>query len=525
MIRTEKKENNIFSGISVSAKTAFIACFAAGLLVHLFAFTNIIPNSDGLSRVYDTQQMTVSGRWFLHYASYLNGFIQAPSLIGLISVFFFSISSALTCEILNIKSRLFSALCGITMVVFPCVSYTYMYMFTASAYSVGVFLAVISVYLCRRYKFGFIAGIIPLALATGTYQAYFSVASSLCVCVLMLDIFSSEKTSGILKKAGKYLLFLFGGISLYYIILKIFLSVKQLKLLSYLGMSSLSLSPKAIFSGIVSVYKQFVLSFFVPNREPGVNAAWVFINILVLSAFIGALTVLIRKNKSKISVSKILILLFLIALFPVCSNVMGILSYATPIMKYAYVLAYVLVMAMCSMSFNGIGFTLLSPVSLVTLIFSAVIMLSAQTDNTIYTASATAMRATQTFASNLVSRVESLDGYKSDMEVVIIGVFPNDTYYNENIGFDYIEHYSADPSSAILRNKHIYYYLNDWLNVPWSMPEEQTLITVSESDEFKKMPLYPSSGSVKLIDGRVVVRLSEEYTPLEQYEIDYENRH
>ena len=57
------------------------------------------------------------------------------------------------------------------------------------------------------------------------------------------------------------------------------------------------------------------------------------------------------------------------------------------------------------------------------------------------------------------------------------------------------------------------------------MPEEQTLITVSESDEFKKMPLYPSSGSVKLIDGRVVVRLSEEYTPLEQYEIDYENRH
>ena len=66
------------SGVPATAWAAFLSCFLSGYLIHLFAFTNLIPNSDGLSRVFDPQQMTVSGRWFLHYASSLNSFTQMP---------------------------------------------------------------------------------------------------------------------------------------------------------------------------------------------------------------------------------------------------------------------------------------------------------------------------------------------------------------------------------------------------------------------------------------------------------------
>ncbi len=51
---------NLFQRTSPAQRAAFLACFVSGYLVHLFAFTNIIPNSDGLSRVFDPQQMTVS---------------------------------------------------------------------------------------------------------------------------------------------------------------------------------------------------------------------------------------------------------------------------------------------------------------------------------------------------------------------------------------------------------------------------------------------------------------------------------
>ena len=77
-----------------ASRSAFFACLTAGCLVHLYAFTNLIPNADGLSRVFDTQQMTVSGRWFLHYASALNGFTQMPAVIGLLSLLFLALAAA-----------------------------------------------------------------------------------------------------------------------------------------------------------------------------------------------------------------------------------------------------------------------------------------------------------------------------------------------------------------------------------------------------------------------------------------------
>ena len=120
--------------IPATAWAAFLSCFLSGYLIHLFAFTNLIPNSDGLSRVFDPQQMTVSGRWFLHYASALNGFTQMPALIGFLSMVFLSLAAAAAVLVLGLHSRTLAALSGVLMAAFPCLGYTFLYMFTASAY-------------------------------------------------------------------------------------------------------------------------------------------------------------------------------------------------------------------------------------------------------------------------------------------------------------------------------------------------------------------------------------------------------
>ena len=90
----------LWQKIGKGQKWAFISCVLVGYLVHLYAFTNIIPNGDGLSRVYDLQQMTVSGRWFLHYATALNNFTQMPAVIGALSLLLLGLAAALkdACE-------------------------------------------------------------------------------------------------------------------------------------------------------------------------------------------------------------------------------------------------------------------------------------------------------------------------------------------------------------------------------------------------------------------------------------------
>ena len=153
----------LWQAVSPVRRAAFFSCLIAGYLCHLYAFTNLIPNSDGLSRVFDPQQMTVSGRWFLHYASALNGFTQMPAVIGLLSLLFLALAAALVTDVLGLRSRVLAGLTGAVMALFPCVGYTFLYLFTASAYCLAIFLAVLSVWLARRGDLGWPFGVMALA--------------------------------------------------------------------------------------------------------------------------------------------------------------------------------------------------------------------------------------------------------------------------------------------------------------------------------------------------------------------------
>ena len=118
----DKQSENTFltfiKKIPGSAKAAFISCFIVGYIAHLYAFTNVIVNPDGISRVFDPQQMTISGRWFLHYASAWNGYIQAPALIGFFSVLFMSLAAAFTVHLLEIKNKVIASFIGAFMIIF-----------------------------------------------------------------------------------------------------------------------------------------------------------------------------------------------------------------------------------------------------------------------------------------------------------------------------------------------------------------------------------------------------------------------
>ena len=255
--------------ITPTRRAAFLACFIAGYLIHLFAFTNIIPNSDGLSRVFDPQQMTVSGRWFLHYASFLNDFTQMPALIGFFSMVFLSLAAAGVVTALNLHSRALSAFAGVLMAAFPCLGYTFLYMFTASAYCLAILLAVLAVCLVKRGGWlRTLAGVVLLALALGIYQAYAAVAVALSLLVVLRACLHARTTlKGTARLGFRLAGFLAVGAALYYGILQIFLAVKDLELLDYLGMSDAGSGyPIAQLPGLIlSAYKQVFVFFFWPN--------------------------------------------------------------------------------------------------------------------------------------------------------------------------------------------------------------------------------------------------------------------
>ena len=529
----DARSSRLWQKIAPAQRAAFFCCLIAGYLVHLYAFTNLIPNSDGLSRVYDLQQMTVSGRWFLHYASALNDFTQMPAVIGLLSMVFLGIAAALVVDLLSIRSRVLGGLAGAVMAAFPCLGYTFLYLFTASAYCLAILLAVLSVWLARRGRTSWFLGVVALALSMGTYQAYVTFAISLSLLTVFRAVLDSESGfRGTLRLGLRLVAYLAAGALLYCIILFIFLQVKDLELLSYLGMDAASSGyPFAQLPGLLlQTYKKVVAFFFLPGSADGFASGFlVLLDLAALLLGLYSLVLIITRRGLCREKWRVIGGLILLALLPLGMNFMQVLSpYSapTPLMKYAFVSVYLLVLMVLDAAD-----ILPEPLGLRRFLLPAgaawcalLLLFCLNTNNLLYTASDQSHRATESYATRLLTRIESCPGYQPGMEIAIVGAVPAGQLQSQVDSFRQVEHYSVPAGTVLTLNKHIYYYLSLWLNTPVEELDEEIMIAISDSPEFQAMPLYPEEGSVRILDGRVVVRMAEEYTPKSDYEIAYENR-
>lgn len=524
--------SRIVRRIPAPCRTAFCTSVIGGYLTHLFAFTNIIPNSDGLSRVFDPQQMTISGRWFLHYASSFNGFTQMPAVIAFFSILFLSLAAALVVDLLSIRSRTLGGLAGLVMVTFPAVGFAYLYMFTAGAYSFAILLAVLSVWLARKGGLlPLLGGCVALALSMGIYQAYAAVAISLAVLVVLRNTMKPKQDLSSTARLGFGMVgYLTVGAVLYYVVLQVFLKVKHLELLDYLGMSDAGSGYPIgkLPSLIVTVYKQIISFFLLPGGSNSFTTLFmVLLNLAVIGLGLLCLVVILMPQKNQLW--RVLGALAMGAVLPLAmgfSQIISPFADATPLMKYAYVSAYLLVLMLADLALPALqekGFgRYCGPAIAACLV--ALCLYNLNINNLLYTASAQAHRSAESYATRLLSRIEGCPGYTGNEDVVIIGGFPTDRFYSDVESYALVDHYSVPVHTLIPLNKHIYYYFNDWLNVPISEPDESVMIAAADSVEFHDMPLYPADGSVRLINGDIVVKVQEHYTPKSDYEIAYENR-
>jgi len=520
----------LWDRVSPTQRAAFFSCLITGYLVHLYAFTNLIPNSDGLSRMFDLQQMTISGRWFLHYASALNNFTQMPAVIGLLSLLWLALAAALVADLLGLRSRVLAGFSGALMAAFPCLGYTFLYMFTAGAYCMAIFLAVLSVWLAKRCRVGWILGVLALALSMGIYQAYATVAISLSLLLVLRSTLSRESTfSGTLKLGLRLVAYLACGAVLYYVILLIFLNVKDLELLSYLGMDAANSGyPFARIPALLfAAYKQVAAFFFLPGSADGFTNLWlVAADLIALALGLFCFLRVLRANGLHKELWRPVGALAMAALLPLGINFGQLLSpYSapTPLMKYAFVTVYLAVIVLADLTDSTTPAC--APLAPALTVWVAVLLLFClNTNNLLYTVSAQAHRATESYATRLLGRIESCPGYEPGMEIAIVGAVPAQQIHSDVESYMQVGHYSVPLHTPLALNKHIYYYLNDWLSVPVDELSEDTMLAISDSAAFQDMPLYPAEGSVRILDGRVVVRMRETYTPKSDYELAYENR-
>lgn len=495
-------------------KVAFLSAFIIGLLIHMPAFIFDIPNHDGLASMYFDQNMITSGRWFLTIACGISSYFTIPWFIGIISLIWISITCALLIGIFEIKQPIHIIILSGLFVAFPSLASTYAYIFTADGYLMGLFLAVLAVYLTKKYKGkGFIAGGICLAFSLGIYQAYLSFAMLLslyilCTCYIKSDD-TKEKRTFTFKVIGMGAI----GASLYYIILQILLKIEGVSLADYQGINEMGSFKGGILDIVKHMYIDFA-AFVVNSKVMYSNMIGLVFGVILILLSVLALISLIRDYELYRKPFFYLVVILLVTLIPICSNVILIVSPDVNyhlLMRYQYVLfvmaCFVILMRKSEDYFEVDGLKKIAQ-WLVVLIGIAFVINYTVTDNIAYSNLEKKYEKTYAYCLRLADRIEQTPGYYTGMPVVMIGVVGDWNYpkteltgkvTDNMIGFagDYICYKPEDYKS----------FFANYLGITIEVMDQDTIGDIYLNDKtYYELDSFPGEHCTEVVDGVLYVK-------------------
>jgi len=491
-----------------TGKAAFLVTFIIGMLAHLPALSSDIPNHDGLASMYFDQNMITSGRWFLGTACGISSFYSLPWLIGVLSVFYISVTAVFLVKLLEVKDSMTAGIIGGMLVTFPSLASNFAYVFTMDGYMAGLLLAVLSVYLVSRYKLGFLFGGIALAFSMGTYQSYLPIAMLLSLYMVATIFMSESNVKEKIKNALKYLYMGAMGVGLYYVILKILLKLQGKVLDTYQGINGMASAEGAgILSTVKHIYADFV-SFTLTGNVLFSNV-FSLIAVIALGVSFGAALIYsaIKKGMVKSVWFYVWSLLFVL-LIPLFTNIILVISPNVTyhlLMRYQYCFFGIMAVAFISkVLYENENLITLAWVSLIAGV--VIIFCYAVSDNVAYSNLQKKYEKTYAYCLRLADRIEQTEGYYQGIPIYMIGVVGDDNFPDTDITASVTDHMIGISGDWLLYTPKNYqefykYYMGITFN--FLMPDEANYY---DSAEYVAMPSFPMAGSTKVVDGVLYVK-------------------
>lgn len=493
--------------------TAVVSALVYGMLVHLFALTNILNNHDNIASQPGGYGMGVDmGRWFLEVLGRLFDKVglnyNLPSINGVIYIALLAAAAALLVSALKIRSKISAALIGALFVAFPTVTVTMIYRYTAMFYGISAVMAVLAVWVLGRFRGSLPVSVVLIGLSMGIYQAYVPLTIALFVLQLICEGLRGEADGKRLVLHGLYdCLALVLGLGLYFVGMKVSVAVYGMTLVDYQGISTMgSISAGQIPQLAINALKAVLL---LPVRDYcGVaNRALMRIAYLLLGGISAAMILWIFvkkiKNVGTCVITGLLLVAFLLAV--------GFMEVMVPD-GWIYTL---MVYAFCLLACAPLVFLECLPVAdrkkLAELCRKAVILLVALLvffygyyANVNYTAVYFAGEQIDNYLSGVVLRATMTEGYTTDKQWAMIGDIQDPLFGSP---WDDEITYTGLAFTEYLLNQ---YSRNNWIEnyigyeIPMADPETTTAL--AETEEVQAMPCYPNAGSIRVVGDTVVVK-------------------
>lgn len=497
-------------------KIAFIATILIGLFVHIFKFTNALPNHDTILNYYNSQNIIGSGRWLLAIACGFSSYFDLPWVNGILSLLFMGVAVALIVDVLEIKNPILIILTSGLLVAFPGVTETFFFEYTADGYMIAMALAAASVYFTTIERFSIKNALISLlciCCSCAIYQAYVSFAIVLAICYMILVILDNRYESKKLWSwVGKQAVIYASALALYYVLWKILMQFQGVTATHYQGIDSMGISLHNIKVGLastVSIISNFFVEwnpFSMTNPFSNIKSLYAVLNAVFLFCLAAVLVYAIVKTKIYRRKGTFILLLIGCIGIPFASCIWMFTSenvFYRPMMLMSLFIVYVIA-AVLFEKYTSVKWKNLFAGLLLIIIFN-----NSLTANISYYFMNRTYEATYATAVEMLAEVHDLEANTKEMLIVgtnqkelsLEGVPHSERLHNLR--------YIVLEQNMLYNRTHVIAFLNEMFYesfVPSDWDWENDAEAYAKID---KMGCWPASDSVQLINNVIVIKLND----------------
>lgn len=487
-----------------------------GMLVHLFALTNLLHNHDNIASQPGGFGLGVDmGRWFLEI---LGRFFDKaglnynlPSVNGMIYIALLAVAAALLVSVLKIRSKVSAVLIGGLFVAFPTVTATMIYRYTTIFYGISAVMAVMAVWVFRKFRGSLLVSAVLIALSMGIYQAYVPLTIALFVLQLICEGLRGEADAKQLVLHGLAdCLALVLGLGLYFVGSEMSVALFGQDLVDYQGVSTMgSITVSQLPKLVVNALKAVCL---LPLRDYcGVaNRALMRIAYLLLgiSSVAMMLWIFVKKIKNigTCIITGLLLVAFILAVGFVEVMVPDGWIYTLMVFSFSLLACAPLAFLECLPEADKKKLTDLFRKAVILLVVLLVFFYGYYA-NVNYTAVYFAGEQIDNYLSGVVLRTTMTEGFTTDKQWALMGDIQDplfDSPWQEEIS------YTGLGFTQYLLNQ---YSRRDWIEnyIGYDIPraDAETIAALAETEEVRAMPCYPNAGSIRVIGDVVVVKFGE----------------
>jgi len=491
-------------------KTAFASAFLIGLLVHLYKFTNTLYIRDSVLNDYTSQNIVRSGRWFLSIACSPSTWFDLPWVVGLFSLVLIGLTAAVVADLFRMGNPVVIVLSSGLLAAFPAVTATFFYEYTADGYMLAMLLAALAARLTAmggRGALRWVAAGVCLCLSCGIYQAYVSFALLLSICHFLQEALEGNRSDKeCLRWVGGQAAVYACGLAAYYAVWKLCLKLQGLQATGYQGIDQVGLDGNTFRLAVGNVFhrlREFLLDWEILGEGWTVYAA---LNALFLAALaLGLLLAAYRGGLYRRPVQLILGgLAVLAAPFAVC-----IWYFTSPAVDYhplmlqslaaPYLFAAVLYERWFPPRASGAAGLLLA----------AILLNFSLQANISYFYLHRCYETTYQTCGEMLGRIHLL----TDMDPIQITVAGST--FDRSLLDGTSEARAVHNMSQLLQKSlafdqgHLVEFMRITFDCDLVYPSGEEQQRLRESPEAASMPCWPAAGSVAVVDGTVVIKLSD----------------